>query len=471
MKLLYRTVFVITLVISASIRIDAQVQSDIDKVVQTLPKSTKTTIFIYDPETKDTLYQKDIFDEMIPASNMKLFTTSAALSLLGSDYKLTTSLLTDDMSSEGSVLNGNIYLKGYGNPTFSADDLKNFVDVLVNSGVKEITGKIIADDSYFDTNFSHGTVFVDGESNLTVPPVSALSLDRNTIYLRLIGGSSIGKKLDYSFTPIYSFITAGVDARITRFKSSPRVSYLFTGNKIKIRVLGGMNYKQKGSNYLIYIENPALYCVLAFQEKLKKAGIKITGEAEEGRTPNHARELTSSSVRLNEILPTTNKNSDNFYAESLFKLIGAKYSGSIGNAYYGGLAIKKFLQDKSILQKSVNIADGSGISRSNRISANLIVRLLDYMYHDKSVYSDFYNSLSISGVDGTLRDRMTSQNLSGSFHGKTGTIYGVSTISGYLSLSSGKTVIVSILMSFSEKGYHVHKNAQDEIIKIIAGQK
>ncbi|MFC2134471.1 D-alanyl-D-alanine carboxypeptidase/D-alanyl-D-alanine-endopeptidase [Bacteroidota bacterium] len=453
------------LLISSSIY--AQLNKQIDKLIEDLPGSTIASIFIFDPTNNDTIYAKDINKLIIPASNIKLLTTATALSILGKNYKLTTNLLTNDANIEDGVVNGNLYLKGFGNPTFSSEDLDEFINTLRSLGIKEVRGNIIADDSYFDTNFSHGTVYINGQTSLSVPPVSALSFERNTIFLSLISGEKDGEKLDYTYTPSYPFITMDMNARVTKFKSNPRVSYRFDGNRINIRVLGGMYAKLNRINYLLYIENPSLYCALVLDEKLKKAGIITASEPNSGRTPINAEMIDEAAVTVADLIYEINKNSDNFYAESLFKTIGAEYSNEVGNSFYASQAIIKFIKERNISDDPVNISDGSGISRSNSLTANLIVNLLSYIYKDKNLFTDYHNSLSIAGIDGTLQDRMTGTSAQNNFHGKTGTIYGISTISGYLNTSDDRTLVLSILMSFSEYGNYYHQSVQDKIIELL----
>ena len=127
----------------------------------------------------------------------------------------------------------------------------------------------------------------------------------------------------------------------------------------------------------------------------------------------------------------------------------------------------KFIKSRNISGDPVNIADGSGISRSNYLTANLLVNLLSYIYTDEKLFNDYFNSLSIAGVDGTLSDRMIGTPAQNNFHGKTGTIYGISTISGYLKTSDNRTLVVSMLMSFSENGNFYHRQIQDSIIELL----
>ncbi len=116
---------------------------------------------------------------MIPASVTKVFTTATALSLMGKDYRLSTILFTDDSNIKDGTINGNLFLKGFGNATFSSEDLLHFIFKLKNLGIKEITGNIVGDDSYFDNIYYREDWIPDESANVKLPPISALVLDRN----------------------------------------------------------------------------------------------------------------------------------------------------------------------------------------------------------------------------------------------------------------------------------------------------
>ena len=127
-----------------------EVKGIISNIVGKLPATTKVGIIIYNPLTQDTIFQKNAFNSMTPASNTKLFTTATALSLLGGDFPLSTRLMTNDLNVKNGIINGDIYIKGYGNSTFTVSDLELMVNTIKSKGIKKITGRIIGDDTYFD---------------------------------------------------------------------------------------------------------------------------------------------------------------------------------------------------------------------------------------------------------------------------------------------------------------------------------
>jgi len=168
-------------------------------------------------------------------------------------------------------------------------------------------------------------------------------------------------------------------------------------------------------------------------------------------------------------LQDINKHSDNFLAECLFKTLGAEISGEQGNAFYSTQAILSFIKDNGIYSDGSSIVDGSGISRFDQITVGALAGVLEKMYFDLAHFDDFYNSLSIAGVDGTLRNRMDDTRAGRNFHGKTGTLNGVSSLSGYVTTAAGDDLIVSIIFEFDKKGARFHRNIQDDIIALLAG--
>jgi D-alanyl-D-alanine carboxypeptidase/D-alanyl-D-alanine-endopeptidase (penicillin-binding protein 4) len=127
-----------------------EIKSVISQILNKLPHTTNIGIIIINPLTQDTIFQKNAYVSMTPASNTKLFTTATALSMLGGNFPLSTKLMTNDHNIRNGIINGNLYIKGFGNSTFTTSDLNQLVKDLKSKGIVKITGQIIGDDSYFD---------------------------------------------------------------------------------------------------------------------------------------------------------------------------------------------------------------------------------------------------------------------------------------------------------------------------------
>ena len=441
-----------------------KLDNDFNSIINEIPKSTKASVFIYNPATEDTLFQKNISESMIPASNTKLFTTAAALNLMGSEFRLSTRIMSDDYNLSDGSIDGNIYIKGFGNALFSEKDLDSLVNEIYKMGIKKVTGNIIGDDTYFDNIYTRDDWITDERANVTLPPVSALIINKNKMILTLYANNSIGDNLGYSISPVTPFTKINMNAKVTKFRAYPRVSVKTTENGILINVTGGLRKSSRAYSYAVFADDPPMFAAFLLYGKLKNKGIEITGRAEKGKTPASATEINNSSIMLLSLLNLTNKNSDNYLAECLFKTIGAVYSNEVGNSFYATQAVLTFIDEKDIFTEGTSVVDGSGISRFNEITTGAIVGLLEVIYYDELLFNDYYNSLAILGRDGTLEKRLRRTAVVNNFRGKTGTLNGVTALSGYLTTSSGEDLIISIILEFKERGSGYHKNIEDKII-------
>ena len=399
-----------------SSQVPDKITKELDELIAEVPAGTRMAILIYNPLTQDTIVSINPTQTMIPASNTKLFTSATALELMGGEYLISTKVYSPNENLSDGKIDGNIYIKGFGNPTFTEDDLGDLVDQLYELGIREITGNVVGDDTYFDDVYSRDDWISDERANVHLPPISAIVIDRNRTIVRK---------------------------------------------------------KRKGRyrNYFVNVENPPLYIAKKFIEKLKSAGINVTGDAISATTPDNAIPLIDVSIPLNELIQLINKHSDNFYAECLFKNLGAVYSGKQGNSFFSTQAILNYIEDSGIYATGTKIVDGSGISRFDQVTAGALVGLLEKMYFSINQFEDFYNSLSIAGVDGTLQKRMIGTNAENNFRGKTGTLDGVSSISGYVTNGDDDDIIVCMMFEFNKGGASKYKSIQDRIIETLASWK
>lgn len=393
-----------------------EVVRQIQNILSSLPKETTAGIMIYNPLTQDTIFFENHQLSMIPASITKLFTTSTSLSIMGGDHKLSTKFFTDDQNLNDGVINGNIYLKGFGNPLFTDSDLNELINTLVQIGIKEIIGDVIGDDTFFDNVYTRDDWIENENANVKLPPISAIVLDRNQTTVR----RKIRRR--------YRYVTETV-------------------------------------------KDPPLFIAKRFREKLITSAITFNGKSKKGVTPDNAKLISAQSIPLNELIAYINKHSDNFLAECLFKTLGAEANGLQGNSFYSQQAILKFLKENNVYSIGTEIVDGSGISRFDQVTPAAITGVLEKMYFDLVHFEDFYNSLSIAGVDGTLSRRMVGTSAENKFRGKTGTLNGVSGIAGYLEGADGEELVITILMEFKKGSWKHYRNVQDKIIILLADWK
>lgn len=392
-----------------------EIRNNISAILSSMPRSSSAGILIYNPLTQDTVFQYNPSQVMIPASNNKLFTTAVALSMLGGNFNLSTKILSPDLNIQDGVINGNLYIKGYGNSVFTVSDLNELVSELKTKGIRKITGQIIGDDSYFDDVYYRTDWIPDEISNVRLAPVSALVIDRN----RLISYKKVKRRL------------RSVSSDVT---------------------------------------NPPLYAATLLKEKLHNAGIE-SGSAAVGIAPVNCIALCESKIALKDLIALINKHSDNYLAECLFKTIGAEASKKQGNSFVSTQAIMSFMEDNGIYVKGTSVVDGSGISRFDQVTPGTIVGILEKMYFDIPNFEDFYNSLSIAGVDGTLRHRFIGTSAENNLRGKTGTLNGVSSLSGYVTTAGGEDLIVSMIFQFQSSSPGIHKTIQNDIITTLSDWK
>ena len=390
-----------------------KVINKIEELISEVPAGTKTAMMVYNPLTEDTIISINATESMIPASNTKLFTTAVALEIMGGDYLLSTKILSDDKDLADGTIEGNIYIKGFGNPTFESEDLDSLVNELYQTGLRKITGDVVGDDTYFDNVYSRADWINEERSNVKLPPISALVIDRNR-------------------------------TTVTRKR------------------------KRGYRTYFVNVSNPPLFAAKQLKEKLTTYGIEVEGKSVSLQAPDRVKILAESSITLRELLQKINKRSDNFLAECLFKTIGAVYSGQQGNSFFSTQAILSYIRDNGIYSEGTQIVDGSGISRFDQVTVGALTGLLEKIYFNIKNYQDFYNSLSIAGIDGTLKDRMIGTPAENNFRGKTGTLNGVSSVSGYVTTADGDDLIVCIFFEFTKGGARKYRDIQDRIIELLA---
>ncbi len=391
----------------------------------------------------DYLYQKNVNLLMMPASNLKLITTAAALELLGSNYRIKTEFYTTG-KTDGSILRGDLIVKGFGDPAISGrftNDkilkyMEDWADSLSSKGFDEIAGNILGVDDVFDESGLGEGWSWDYESYWFAAPTGALSLNDNCIDIN-IRPSKPGAPAYISTNPISDYVTI-INKVVTVEKDSATSIDInrLRGTNVII-VTGVINaadelYKTYGT-----ITNPTQYFLVVFKSVLESRGIRVRGLPIDyddydktliKDTPQLI--FTHYSVPLSEIVRVINKNSQNFFAEQLLKIMGYEVYG-LGTAFNGVKAVKNVLKTMGIEPDEFQMVDGSGLSRLNLITPMQLLTVLSYMSTSKN-YTAYYASLPVAGLDGTLSGRMRKTPAQGNVRGKTGFIGSVRSLSGYL---------------------------------------
>jgi D-alanyl-D-alanine carboxypeptidase/D-alanyl-D-alanine-endopeptidase (penicillin-binding protein 4) len=442
--------------------------TDIDKILSDSRLSGATVgVTVRAADTGTVLYTHGADQRVVPASNNKLETSAAAFGILGTGYRFRT-----DVSAKG----GRLYLKGRGDPTLDAAAYDRLAAAVAAKGIKTVKGDLVADDSWFEgprlgpdwdpTDFPY--YYAAEISALTV--TSNADLDVGTVIVDVVPRSP-GQPPSVSITPDTGVVTIDNRATTGAAGSASTVSVDRTVGTNTIVVSGsipaGATFEDEAT-----VQDPALYAADVFRRALRAHGVTVQGDITHGTTPRGARTVTTRrSVPLSEIATPYLKLSNNMIAEILVKEIGKKVTGH-GSWTAGLPVIAKYLKTLGVDTSQVKQTDGSGLGHSNYTTATQISNVLKAAQR-KSWFPVFYDALPIAGepdrfVGGTLRKRMIATPAAGNVHAKTGTLTGVSALSGYVKDPSGQKLIFSIVFNGYTGG--APTDLQDKIaIRLAAG--
>lgn len=424
-------------------------------------------IKIYSLDRGESLYELRADKLFIPASNLKILTTAVALQILGPNYRFPTELYTDGTLKNG-VLDGNLYIKGYGDPKFVTEQMWLLVNELKNVPVRKITGNIIGDDSFFDDRKRVKTWIKNPGAQAYEAPLGALSFNFNTVQAYVTPGIKAGSKPEIIIEPDIDYITLDNQAKTLKPGKRGRliVNRLDRNGFDEITVSGGIRLNQARAKYFLNITDPTQYTLSTLKTYLGHAGIQFRGKTERGRVPETAMELlTHESEPLALALQGLNKFSNNFVAEQILKTIGAEKYGPPGTTLKGLKAFEEYLMELGYRQDQYKVVDGSGLSRQNRLSPQMIIDILRYVKSDMGVYPELVSALGVMGVDGNVKNRMRGAKSPERARVKTGTLNFVSSLSGYFQSRDGETFAFSILMNSLKCSNGRIKKIQDLIIR------
>lgn len=419
-------------------------------------------------KTGKKLYEHNADLLMIPASNFKLLVSSTILEHLDPDFTFETRIFSAGKITNG-VLNGDLIIKGGGDPVLSTSDLTALAKQVKASGISAITGNIVADDYLFDRQ-RLGTAWTWADLHYYYSAeISALNLNRNTVDIYVRPGKQAGDKAEISLAPATNYFT--IESAATTGAPGSRntiwVSRAMGRNILRISGSIAQDAKVTGRETLRSVSEPQLYTGHVLLTELDKQGIKATGEVITARLPDDSKLLAiHKSPPLSRVLWLLNKPSDNLIAEVLLKYIGAHVNND-GSASGGAEVEEAFFKRIGMDMDGISIADGSGLSRLDYISANNLVTLLGYMYTSKHS-KVFIDSLPIAGVDGSLYSRMRDTRANKNVRAKTGYIGRVSSLSGYVDTRSGEPLVFSIIMNHHKCPKSSATALQDKICALLA---
>jgi serine-type D-Ala-D-Ala carboxypeptidase/endopeptidase (penicillin-binding protein 4) len=433
-----------------------RVWKKLEDALQTEPKlkGSLAGISIRSSLTGELLYEHQGDIRLHPASNMKIFTCAVGLTVLGEDYTFKTELHTDGEVKNG-MLSGNVYLKGKGDPTLLQTNIDLFSKRLVEKGIYRIEGNIIGDDSWYDDIRLSQDLNWNDEHQYYGSQVSALTVspnedyDSGTVKLTVTPSSIIGKQPTITLTPKTEYIQlinkATTIAALTREEHELMVTRGHGNNVVTIS--GTIPIQTEPVTEWVAVWEPTNYVLELFRNSLMQVGINWTGKLLTGKTPESATLIHEHiSMPLKDLAIPFMKLSNNGHGETIVKELGKVVKGE-GSWDCGLEVMNSTLQKFGVDTSNIVIRDGSGISHVTLIPPNEISKFLFRIQREKW-FPSFYRSLPIAGreermVGGTLRERMTGLHV----NAKTGTIMGVSTLSGYLKVNNEESLIFSIMLN------------------------
>ena len=438
-----------------------------------LLENANVSLLVKDLKTGETLYQYRPNSLATPASTMKLVTTSTILELFGPDFRFETKLKIDGNVTKDSVLNGNLYVIGGGDPTLGSEKLgeKDFfpqwIKAVRRAGIKKITGRIIADESFFESQVINPKWTWEDMGNYYAPGIHGISY------------------LDNTYRMVFRSGKIGTTPEILRVE--PEIPGLEVDNHLKSTTIGhdaayfyGAPYSYDRSVYGEIpankneftvkgdIPNPALLLAQHFRQKLSEDGFSINSFSIVRSAPIAGMKIiyTHLSPTLSEIITETNVKSNNHFAEYLFKFISTK-NNKVGATVESISTIRSYWKSKELPVDQLFQYDGCGLSPCDIVSANFYVELLIYM-RNKSPYSnDFYNSLPVTGGRGTLSELLVNTPLQGKIHAKSGTIENVKCYAGYMELKN-RTLVFSLMVNNPNGTTHAVVSKMEEFLLKVA---
>jgi len=393
-----------------------------------------------------TVYNADV--SVNPASTMKLVTTYAALEMLGPTHQWKTEFFTDGTLNNG-VLNGNLYLKGGGDPKLNMEKLWLLMRDLRANGVQQVTGDLVLDRSFFIQ--PQLPVFNDDGNDLNKPfLVKPDALMVNLKALRFVTRNDGGKVLVSVEPPIASIHVQNLVKALPSKQCTGDVLYNPTtqaDGSVNVVVSGQLGDGCNSQTYLSLLDHPT-YTAGAVRAIWQELGGSIAGPDRAGTVPANAKLLARAfSPDLAEIIRDINKFSNNTMAQQLFLSLGAQFRNDADgdDAKAAQRVIRQWLAKKGITAPHLVMENGSGLSRAERVSAREMAVMLQAAW--KSPYAaEFMSSLPLAGMDGTMRKRLKRTPLLGEAHIKTGTLNTVRAIAGFSRDSNDNTwVVVAIL--------------------------
>lgn len=442
-------------------------------------------------DTGRVLFEQDARKWMQPASNMKLFTVAAALERLTPDYRFITSVYAPARPDAAGTVRGDLVVYGRGDPSFAVRfnpegnaDYSLALDALAAdihaAGVRRVEGDLVGDESYFTGGPVPPGWEWDDLQWYYGAEVSALTVNDNSVDLSVKPGASVGSPARITLGPSTPLVTV-IDRTTTGERGTTRdlsVNRALGQNNIEIR--GRLPIDDRGYTASLAVSRPAMFFATMLRAALERRGVVFTGQTRTvdavGRAekPLPVSSLVEIAARksppLSVIAAQVLKPSQNLYAELLLRTLG-KLSNSpdpkLSSEDAGQKVVQNFLTQAGIDPSGLVMNDGSGLSRSDLVTAETTLQLLVYMNRHR-FGSEFRLALPVAGVDGTLRNRMKGTPAQGNVRAKTGTLGTATSLSGYVFSAAGERLAFSLMINNPPRDANPRTDFTDAIAILLA---
>ena len=427
-------------------------------------QTANAAVVIVSLDRNETLYEYNPRMLFHPASNEKLFTAAAALRSLGPAYELATIFTIDSVDST-------IGVRGCGDPLLSTADLDSIAGELAPLIPPRESWRLQCDFSYFDDLYLGEGWTWDAEPAAYAAPVTSLMLNSNTITVTVEPGTSPGDPPLVKTDPVTAFVEIENTA-VTVADSLPpppplKISRKWRERSNTITVSGTIPDSVRRRRSTMSLWQPDRYAAIVLAERLTMRGVPV-GEITMDTVALPGQEVYRFSHLVDTTVTYMLKESDNLSAEALLKVVGAECEGTPGTTAAGRRYLHDYLTALGIDTLAISLADGSGVSRYNLTNAETIITLLKAIHADTALFEPFRRGLPIAGVDGTLERRMRGTAAEGNLRAKTGTLSGVSALSGFVDTRDGEHLAFSMLMQHFATEASRYRAVQDRIGQFLA---
>ena len=416
-------------------------------------KDAQVGVVLLDCDTGNVLAQAGEHVVLNPASNAKLYTAAAALAILHGSHRYQTTLSGTIKSGAASGL----VLRGHGDPSLRAQDLWAMVQELKAHGVKRIEGDIVVDQRFFDEQTTP-PAFEQQPNEWAAfrAPVSAVAVNENTITMT-VRPSAVGGNASVSFDPPGFVDVEGTVKTSDSGADTVGLELAKTGeggHRMSAKISGAVAVDSKLVRYTKRVEDPQLLAGYALQAILEESGLKVPGDVKLGASGKDGKEgkggilARHESEPLSTLLYGLGKNSDNFYAEMIFKSLAGEVKTRPAKSQDSAEIVTSWIEKNNLGDTGVVVKNGSGLFDANRTTAHSMTKLLRFAWQEPGLRNEFVAQLSIGGVDGTLHKRFRELREHRAVRAKTGTLDDAIALSGYVLGPPGKgTVAFAILFN------------------------